>query len=138
MITGGLIAATIAAASIISPATAGAGKPMAAELGTLDPRAVMVIFQSTRGVGYAGDVQVVPVAGPTFARPVLSAVPPRPHYVAGYTAHARERMAQRRISKAQVKALVASPNPGTYQDDNDTLRIMDPRTTLIVIINKNA
>jgi len=47
-------------------------------------------------------------------------------------------MAQRRISKAQVEALVASPNPGTYQDDNDTWLIMDPLTTLIVIINKNA
>jgi len=78
MITEGLIAATIAAASIISPATAGAGKPMAAELGTLDPRTVMVISQSARGVGYAGDVQVVSVAGPTVTWPVLSAVPPRP------------------------------------------------------------
>jgi len=47
-------------------------------------------------------------------------------------------MAQRRISKAQVEALVASPDPGTYQDDNDTWLIMDPRTGLIVIINKNA
>jgi hypothetical protein len=138
MMTEGLIAATIAAASIISPATASAGQPMAAALGTLDPRAVMVISQSTRGVGYADDVQVVSVAGPTFARPVPSAVPPRPHYVAGYTAHALERMAQRRISKAQVEALVASPNPGTYQDDNDTWLIMDPYTGLIVIINKNA
>jgi len=78
MMIEGLIAATIAAASIISPATASAGQPMAAALGTLDPRAVMVISQSARGVGYAGDVQVVLVAGPTFTRPVLSAVPPRP------------------------------------------------------------
>jgi len=58
--------------------------------------------------------------------------------VAGYTPHALERMAQRGITKAQVEALVASPDPGTYQDENDTWLIMDPHTGLIVIINKNA
>jgi hypothetical protein len=68
----------------------------------------------------------------------MQPAPPRPRYVAGYSAHALQRMAERRISKAEVERLVASPIPGKYQDDNDTWLIMNPVTGLIVVINKNA
>jgi hypothetical protein len=46
------------------------------------------------------------------------------------------RMAQRGITKAQIEAVVASPDPGVYQDDNDTWLINNGY--LIVVINKNA
>jgi hypothetical protein len=45
-------------------------------------------------------------------------------------------MAQRGITKTQVEALVASADPGVYQDNNDTWLITDGH--LIVVINKNG
>lgn len=58
--------------------------------------------------------------------------PARPRSVAGYTVHARQRMAERGISETQVEAVIASPDPGIFQDDNDTWLVTDG--SLIVII----
>jgi Domain of unknown function (DUF4258) len=65
-------------------------------------------------------------------------VPSRPRHVAGYSTHAKQRMAERGVTDAEVVALVQSPQVGWYQDDNDTWIIQDPQTYLAVIINKNA
>lgn len=65
-------------------------------------------------------------------------VPSRPRHVAGYSLHAKQRMAEREITDAEVVALVESPQVGLYQDDNDTWILQDPQTYLAVVINKNA
>lgn len=65
-----------------------------------------------------------------------SVAPPRPRYVAGYTNHALQRMAERGITETQVEAVIAGFDPGIYRDDNDTWTVTDGQ--LIVVINKNA
>lgn len=79
---------------------------------------------------------MVVAGGDLSARAYPSVAPPRPRYVAGYTPHALENMAERHITKAQVEAVIAGPDPGVYQDRNDTWLVTDG--ILIVIINKNA
>jgi len=79
---------------------------------------------------------LVVAGGDVSTRVYPSVAPPRPRYVAGYTPHALENMAARHLTKAQVEAVIAGPDPGVYQDRNDTWLVTDG--ILIVIINKNA
>jgi hypothetical protein len=133
MIIKSLLAVAIAAATLNPTPAAEQGMP-ATSISSHQPASVessttrAEVGQTTSPVAPAG---VFPVT-----RLYPSAVPPRPHFVAGYTPHALQRMAQRGITRAQVEAVVASPDPGVYQDDNDTWLINNGY--LIVVINKNA
>jgi hypothetical protein len=130
----------LAQSLLVVAITTGIINPMpAAGLGT--PAALIARYQATTvPSGTPGTGQPTNPWGPAEGSPVTrlypSAVPPRPHYVAGYTFHALKNMRERNITKAQVEALIASPIVGSYQDDNDTWLVTDG--ILIVIINKNA
>jgi len=132
MIIKSLLAVAITAATFNPAPATGPGIPAT----LIAPDQPPSVRGGTGTVGQATDNSLVAAGDHPVTRLYPSAVPPRPHYVAGYTNHALERMGQRGITKAQVEALVASPDPGHYQDDNDTWLITDGH--LIVIINKNA
>ncbi|MET9026166.1 DUF4258 domain-containing protein [Nocardia sp. NPDC004168] len=44
----------------------------------------------------------------------------RPHYIAGYTDHARQRMAERRINEDQVESAIYSHYEGQWQPEHRT------------------
>ncbi|MEV4129921.1 DUF4258 domain-containing protein [Nocardia sp. NPDC049707] len=47
----------------------------------------------------------------------------RPNYIAGYTQHARERMALRNISEMQVQDVISSKVNGVWQPDKETWKV---------------
>lgn len=110
------------------------------------------IARVTAGLAVAGLVLVSPTVaaaqvGTTHSATVtsasneqltsLNAMAGRPHYIAGYTDHARQRMAQRHIHTGQVEHVIHAPNtrerpgrsPGTW-------RVSDGKVW--VVINTNA
>jgi hypothetical protein len=118
------------AALIPSPA---AGEPASS---TGRPASVPAAVGATVLISARQTSSVVVAGGDLSARVYPSVAPPRPRHVAGYTPHALENMAERHITKAQVEAVIAGPDPGVYQDGNDTWLVTDG--ILIVIINKNG
>ena len=78
-----------------------------------------------------------PSAAPTrsapAAQPASSASSAsRPRYVAGYTAHALERMRERGVSKAEITGLISSGVTGTWQTDARTWKVTGDGLTVII------
>ena len=126
-----LLALAVAGAALIPSPPTGGTPPGAGR-----PASVPVAVGATALISARQASPLIVAGGDPSARVYPSVTPPRPCYVAGYTPHALENTAERHITKAQVEAVIAGPDPGVYQDRNDTWLVTDG--ILIVIINKNA
>jgi len=56
----------------------------------------------------------------------------RPQHVAGYTAHALQRMRERGVSKAEITGLITSRVAGTWQTDARTWKVTGNGLTVII------
>lgn len=126
-----LLLVVVAASALIPSPAAGELAP-----GTGRPASVTAAVGAAALTSARQASPLVVAGGDLSARVYPSVAPPRPRYVAGYTPHALENMADRHITKAQVEAVIAGPDPGVYNDDNDTWLVTDG--IVIVIINKNG
>jgi hypothetical protein len=83
---------------------------------------------ATRATPAAQPARTTPAAQPAPSASSAS----RPQYVAGYTAHALQRMRERGVSKAEIKELITSSVPGTWQTDARTWRVTGNDLTVII------
>jgi hypothetical protein len=74
------------------------------------------------GANSASVVAIASTAG-TPSDTGFQAVRGRPNYIAGYTQHALDRMAERRISRDQVESVIASHNNGVWQPEHRTWKV---------------
>ncbi|MFC9437640.1 DUF4258 domain-containing protein [Nocardia sp. NPDC057030] len=86
------------------------GMPFAAATSTVAPDISPVSVVTDRAAA-ATDIRFDEVAGR------------RPHYIAGYTDHARQRMAERRINESQVEDAILSHYEGQWQPEHRTWKV---------------
>ncbi|WP_280455625.1 DUF4258 domain-containing protein [Nocardia brasiliensis] len=96
-----------AAAPVAATAILLTGMPFAAAASTATPDTA-VTFVAAEQVPGAADFRFEEAAGR------------RPHYISGYTDHARQRMAERRINEDQVESAIVSKYEGQWQPQHRT------------------
>ncbi len=102
-----LLVLGVAASALIPSPAAGGPAP-----GTARPASVHAAVGATALMSAQHASPLVVAGGDLSARVYPAVAPPRPRYVAGYTPHALQNMAERHITKPQVEAVIAGPDPG--------------------------
>ncbi|HXL94601.1 MAG TPA: hypothetical protein VN969_37195 [Streptosporangiaceae bacterium] len=75
--------------------------------------------------------RATPATQPARPAPSTSSAS-RPQYIAGYTAHALQRMCERGVSKAEITGLITSRAAGTWQTDARTWKVTGDGLTVII------
>ena len=102
--------------------------------------AVCLGFALASPSGHSPGASAAPSSVATRAAPATQAARPapsvssasRPQYVAGYTAHALQRMRERGVSKAEITGLITSRVAGTWQTDERTWKVTGNGLTVII------